>query len=453
MTLLIIVVALCVISYQQSQTLRRDPSVLMNYYYQLKEKNPAAAEKALRIILQQDPHYAPALFEYQHGYGDLVSLLPSIGPWADAPPARERSETAKNFVENPLPALQAPSPHFREKGKTTTPLRANPLTSLKEAGYHAIAANQPTVAIHHFTHLYGLTKSSDTAMQLGYLYDVTNHKREAYRYFSYATHSSDKKQALAAEEALTHLAGQQTKLLPNPYFSEAYFNPFTESRFGLTVLPAIWRVGIERHARWDTKEYLFLRRTQDNRSANFGQLSQLYEDNVQITGVGGQITPFKTIPLLGFLEVGEAYDLVYQNRNRWRGDLRSGLMYFQEFGVRPSYFNNMRFFPDYYSDWYADVTYFSRYNNNVIGTARTHQGIHVLQYHSSIINLYVTGRVIEDTRREFFNNIAEVGPGIAFIPSNRYPIQLRFEHVNGAYLPAGATPNRMLIMLCNYYCM
>ena len=58
-----------------------------------------------------------------------------------------------------------------------------------------------------------------------------------------------------------------------------------------------------------------------------------------------------------------------------------------------------------------------------------------------MLNLYMTGRVFGDTRREFFNNYAEVGPGIAFVPSNRFNLQLRVEQVKGVYLPAGATVN------------
>ena len=317
----------------------------------------------------------------------------------------------------------------------------NNVQALKEAGYLALANGHKIEAIDYFIRAYDLSYQPEIAMQLGYWLDQVNDKPAAYQYFKLAAQSPDKVLALAAKNSLTNLAGQQTKALPRPYFSEIYFNPFSQRRFGLTVMPFIWRVGIEQENRFRTKEYLFFRRTQDNRSENLGEISQIYEDNVQITGVGGQFAPFRRLPLVGFLEVGEAYDLVYRDRNRWRGDLRGGFMYYQEFGVRPAYYDQARISHDYYNDWYGDVTYFSRYNNNVIGLARTHHGIHVLQYKSSIVNLYVTGRVISDTQRAFYNNIAEVGSGVAFIPSNRFSFQLRFEHVNGVYLPSGGSTN------------
>ena len=317
----------------------------------------------------------------------------------------------------------------------------NNIQVLKEAGFLAIRQGHQIEAIDYFTRVYDLAYQPNIAMQLAYLYDQINDKPAAYHYFKRATCSNDKTLSLDAEHALTTLAGQQTKALPLPYFAEIYLSPFSQRRFGLTVVPFYARLGVEQANRFQTKEYVFLRRTQDNRSANLGQVSQIYEDNVQITGVGAQLSPFRRLPLVSFIEVGEAYDLVYQHRNRWRGDVRGGFMYYKEFGAPPTYVDNLYISYDYYSDWYGDATYFSRYKNNVIGLVKTHQGIRLMQYKSSMVNLYITGRVIADTNRVFYNNIAEVGPGIAFIPSNRFNLQLRFEHVNGVYLPAGSAVN------------
>ena len=350
--------------------------------------------------------------------------------------------TQINLLMNDYYAVKAKDQHAaRHLIKQVIHKQPNNVQALKEAGFLAIAQGHRIEAINYFTRVYNLTHQPEIAMQLAYLYDQINNKPIAYQYLQIAARSQDRNLSLSAENAMTNLAGLQTKALPRPYYSEIFFSPFYESRFGLTVVPLIWRVGIEQDNRFKTKEYAFLRRTQDNRSANLGLISQLFEDNVQITGVGGQLAPFKGLPIIGYLEVGAAYDLLYQNRDRWRGDLRGGLMYYQDFGKRPAYFDTLKMSHDYYSDWYADATYFSRYNNNVIGVIKTHQGVRLLQYKSSMLNLYMTGRVFGDTRREFFNNYAEVGPGIAFVPSNRFNLQLRVEQVKGVYLPAGATVN------------
>ncbi|MDA9271989.1 tetratricopeptide repeat protein, partial [bacterium] len=316
------------------------------------------------------------------------------------------------------------------------------LSILKEGGFLAIEQHHPYEAIDYFSQAYALTYQPSLAMQLGYLYDQVNDKPTAYQYFKLATRSDDPTLALCAENAMTNLAGLQTKALPAPYFFEVFFNPFSQTRFGLTVRPLVIRLGVEQDNALHTKQYAFFRRTDDNESMNLGQISQIYEDNVQITGIGGQITPIKGIPIVGFLEAGAAYDLVYRNRAPWRGDLRGGFMYYNEFGTKAAYFDKLTLSTNYYSDLYGDATYFTRYNNNVIAGVKTHQGIRLLQYHSSMLNLYATGRVIADTQRQFYNNIAEIGPGIEFIPTNRFNnVKIRFEHINGVYLPAGATPN------------
>lgn len=481
----------------QSKTPLRDTRVLMNKYSQFKQSNPLAAKKALFIVLKQNPNYLPALIESIQWYQNendsknllstfqrlhhlvpdnnnytyqLANLYYSEGEWSQAAPLfvqlaknntgnlHIQSQHALDAMSSSLPGypqlvardiqiVKSPDdvvilPHQIEpREHTATFLLTKPKIGLREKGYIALAQGHKRAAIDYFSRAYAIKPDADVAMQLGYLYDEINLKPQAYRYFQLATRSPDKTLALRAQYALTNLGGLQTKALPSPYFSEVFFTPFTQSRFGLTVRPFITRLGVEQDNCFKTKEYVFLRRTDDNRSENLGQISQIYEDNVQITGTGIQVSPFVNLPIVGFIEAGTAYDLVYRNRDRWRGDLRGGLMYYQDFGTRPSYYDQLKISHDYYSDWYADTTYFSRYNNNVIGGIRTHQGIRLLQYHASLVNLYVVGRALADSNRDFFNNIAEVGPGIALVPTDRFNLQLRFEHIKGMYIPAGATPN------------
>lgn len=324
----------------------------------------------------------------------------------------------------------------------------NQVVALKEGAYLALELSHPKQAIAYFERAYAQTQAPSLALQLGYLYametastPITPYSYRAYHYFNQATKTTDKPLQLKAEQALTNLAGYQTKALPPPYFSEFFFSPFSQSRFDLTVIPMLARAGIEQTGSWRAKEYVVFRRTQDNKSINAGQVPQIYEDNVQIIGLGGQVSPVSTIPFAAYAEIGKAYDLIPQNRNRWRDDVRGGFIYFNEWGNLPAYYNNLTGCCSYYGALYSDVTYFSRYHNNIIGTMKTHQGLHLLQYQSSLVNLYLSGRIIEDTNRDFFNNIAEIGPGIGFIPSNRYHLELRFEHINGVYLPVGNQKN------------
>lgn len=459
----------------QSRAPHRDLAVLMNMYYRLKQSHPDQAQKALSIALQQDKNYLPALIEGSQWYlheknvtcarpllERLHALLPNNHRYAaqlarlyddegNAPLAQplflslhqdnNRPDLNHLQAQMALNAMSSSLPVYTDASQAEKPIIVAPVSESDSRPTASTGVNKTRPDSMGSVRMVETKTEADWAMQQGYWYDKINKKPLAYQYFQRATHSADKAQALRAENALTTLGGMQTKALPTPYFSEMFFTPFTQSRFGLTVRPLIARTGVEQQNRLQTKEYVFLRRTDDSRSENLGQVSQIYEDDVQVTGVGVQVTPVQSLPVVGFVEAGTAYDLVYRNRDRWRGDLRAGFMYYQNFGCKPAYSQHLKIRPDYYSEWYADMIYFSRYQNNVIGGAVTRQGIRALQYKSSLLNVYMVGRALADTRRVFYNNFAEVGPGIAFVPSNRFNLQLRFEHLQGMYIPAGSVPN------------
>lgn len=445
--------AIFFISWYQTQHIYRDPKTLLNKYYRLKQTHPTAAHQALKILLAQDSAYLPALSELgaqrMQALPEPKSLVAPKEflqePSKDTPPLFNEHPFTANTprvipIQNDLMSIPLKAKERSKKPQAMNQLMMNQLMLLKQAGFLAIQHNRTHEAIDYFSKAYQLSHDPRLAMQLGYLYDKIDDKPKAYHAFKLATLSKNKKRSLCAENNMTSLSGLQTKTLTKPYFSEIFFNPFSQTRFGLTVKPLIARLGVEQTNRLKTREYLFLRRTEDNKSKNLGQLSQIYEDNVQIMGVGGQLTPLSSLPVVAFLETGAAYDLIYRDRNRWRGDLRTGFMYYDEWGSKPAYFDSMKLSTRYYSYVYGEATYFTRYSN-VIAGVKTHQGIRLLQYHTSMLNLYATGRMITDTQRQFFNNFAEVGPGIEFVPNNRFNVKVLFEHVHGVYLPAGATPN------------
>lgn len=410
-----------------------------------KAKNSKFKQQA-EIVLAAMNSYLP---NYQFGaqlitfakkisiFKDPISIKPKRSPSKKIPKISHEEQLLNQYYQ--LKKINSDS--AINKLKIINKKYPSNLQALKERGYEAIKHNQTKKAIRYLTKAYKISNEEELAMQLGNLYVCLHQYPIAYQYFQLATKSQNHALALSAENAMTNLSGLQIKALPKPYFAETFFTPFSQSRFGLTVRPFLTRLGIEQNNKYATREYLFLRRTDDNKSQNLGLISQIYEDDVQIEGVGAQISPIANLPIVGFIETGVAYDLVYRNRNRWRGDLRGGVMYYDQFGVKPAYYDKITFGTFYFGDLYADATYFTRYNNNIIGGGRTHQGIRFIQYHSMILNAYLTGRVIVDTKRLFYNNFMEAGPGIAFIPTNRFNFQLRFEHLNGAYLPAGAIPN------------
>jgi len=317
----------------------------------------------------------------------------------------------------------------------------NDIDALKEAGYTTLNAKDNISAYGYFKRAYEITRDPQLAMQLGYILVDLNRKRLAYYYFDLATNTKNTKDLIDAEMAKTNLTQAQMKLLPEPYYLDIFYDPFYYSRFKMVVEPLVIKVGKLINEKYQFKIYVSYQRTVDDRSSFIQQLPQIFEDNDSITALGAQINPIPTAPLTAFVEAGKAVDIVYQNRSRWRSDLRGGLAYYKDWGEKPTYTIEPVFSDKVVGDFYSDMIYFSRYRD-IIGSVRLRQGIRVFKYETSSIDLYLKGFVVWDTAHQYYNNIVEWGPGIALTPSNRYNVVLHLEALQGHYIPVTSpSPN------------
>lgn len=312
--------------------------------------------------------------------------------------------------------------------------------ALKEIGYLYLSHDEQANALPYFIHAYELTQDPTLAMQVAYTYNVLGDNRSAYRYFSLATRSPDPKLNLDAQIAMTNLAGFQMKILPSPWFAEFYYAPFYFDRFNLIVHPMVARVGVVLNKDYQIKLYVSNRWTRDNRSGTGGQISEVYNDDIELVSLGMSIQPFKKFPLIAFAEAGKAYNLL-NIQPRWRNDFRGGLVYFDRYGAKPTYTPKFTMPLKWVGSLYADAIYYSRYQNT-ISDSRLREGLRLFQVQTSTVDLYLTGHMVLDTRHEFYNNFIEYGPGIAITPSNRYANTIRLESLHGYYLPVNSpSPN------------
>jgi tetratricopeptide (TPR) repeat protein len=312
----------------------------------------------------------------------------------------------------------------------------NDVIALKEAGYYALGQQKNQEAAFYFERAYELTKEPVLALQTGYILDGLHQKRKAYHYFDLATNNPNQEERLKAEIAKTNLRGVQTQFLPYPFFANIMFYPFYRSRFKLMIYPVIAKTGITLNDKYQTQLYLSYRRTSDNKSHTSNNLPQIFEDNAAITSIGLQSRIFPSIPLTAFIEAGKAVDLVYRDRARWRNDFRTGFFYYNDWGKQARYTFKPTISAIPNMDIYGDLIYFSRFLNT-IGTVRIRPGFEVFRYGSMSFNAYMKGFLSQDDSRQFYNNFIEYGPSIAFTPSDRYNITLRYENLHGLYLPAG----------------
>jgi hypothetical protein len=318
----------------------------------------------------------------------------------------------------------------------------NDVQAWKEAAYYAlITLNNNALSEYYFVRAYQLTGDAKLALQLGYVYDNLKQKHKAYYYFDLATHTSDIKDRMTAELAKTNLRGVQTIFLPYPFYAALDFSPLYMSRFKLMIYPIIFRMGMTLNERFNWKAYLSYRRTSDNKSNTSNIISNIFEDDAAITAIGSQLTPLPFAPqLVVFAEVGKAIDLVYRKRARYRNDWRGGLVYYNEWGRPAQYTLKPTLMLQFNADIYGEAIYYNRYHDG-IATLRLRPGVKVFRYGSMSLDLYYRAFIIEDQARQFYNNIFENGPGLAFRLSDRYNIVFRYEQIHGRYLPA-SSPSR-----------
>lgn len=309
---------------------------------------------------------------------------------------------------------------------------------LKEAGYFALDKKNQIAAFHYLNRAYFLTQDAQLALQVAYILDGLGEKKLALKYFKLATKAKDCQTLYKAEIAVTNLSSYQSKIFPEPYYAEIFANPFYLSRFRMFVEPYVARLGRVVNDKYQWRLYLSWRRTTDNRTDVVAGLPQIFEDNVLIYALGTQVTPFPTVPLIGFAEAGRAKDLVYRDRPRWRGDFRGGFAYYNEWGRETRYTFSPRLCLKFLGDIYGDAIYFSRYRN-LIFTLRFRPGFEVFRSHTTSLALYLRTYLIQDTEREFFNNLIEAGFGARFVPSDRLNLAIRYELNKGYYLPTATS--------------
>ena len=318
----------------------------------------------------------------------------------------------------------------------------NDLFLIKEAAYLSASMDQNQNAISFWQRAYQLEKKPEYALSIAYLYEKMDKRPQAFQYFGLAAKTRDKTLRDKAETALTNLAGTQTKYVPSPFFVDIFTSPLYFSRFDMMIYPVILRAGVIFEEQHSTALYLTHRRTTDSRSGIQNRISQIFEDNVAIYSIGLLTNPFKNVPLQAFIDVGEAEDLVFRNRAKWREDVRGGLVYYNEWGARPDFTFELELPMKWRTTLYGDLIYYSRYDNNVIGTLWFRPGLRAATFQSASVDVYVANYLVLDKNKEFFNNTYSIGPGIAIQPSNRWNIVFRFESLQGFYFPVNSpSPN------------
>ncbi|MDD5655741.1 MAG: tetratricopeptide repeat protein [Elusimicrobia bacterium] len=314
---------------------------------------------------------------------------------------------------------------------------------LKQLGYMSIEDDDPAAAAARFEGARRLAPLDETiALELGYIYHNLHNDEKAERCFRSVENSPDTMIRDAARAGLMTVRARKQRL-----FLDIYAGPFHDTRFNNTIGSAEAQLGARPGPRWPLHFYMGGRVSRDSRSRS-GTEPQIFSDQTAMLGWGVKLQPPGWNANL-LAEAGIAWNLMRDASHprareadyrvvwgdsrywdgRWHGPL--GLLTLGQVRLRKAY-----------TDAGVSAGYYSRYHDNVIAYLQLQDGVKLWYDGISALSLFAPCNVVKDSKRDFFNNLAELGAGLEYQPRIRINLRLRVEALRGFYFGiAGRDPN------------
>jgi len=277
-------------------------------------------------------------------------------------------------------------------------------------------------------------------LQRAYLLDARGEHYSAYRDFYAASRSDDPKLAAAATTSLRRLSLFGNAPQPAPWFGEIYLEHRAAERFGTQAGDLMLREGRELCSSSPWEGYLTAR-VAWLREETPGTLPVSISDNPTLIGIGLRTRPLKSAPgLTTYAELARVVVTPKFALGNGRTDFRAGFYYYDECAPRPR--SGGVYGTGHVRDLYAEGAYYSRFGDNWIGSVRYRDGYRARTFRRSALDLYAAAQVWADSRGDYYNNVAEVGPGVRYLPDLPGNWQITVEYIRGSYLGRDRrTPN------------
>ena len=285
-------------------------------------------------------------------------------------------------------------------------------------------------------------------LQQAYLLNQLHRDREALPIFQQLSQS---KQADIAEKSKQAVQNLTPSSAPQSTFADVYFAPSYESRFDTGIFPLKLRYG-KNLAQGQAQVYGFVSFNRDTQSTGLSHDSsaetKIFDENAVVAGLGVNYQPWRSIPMRLYAEVGGSYDLIdrpeknnaQETRSKFRESVTAGVTGYQEWYANPSV-ENRHILNDYFTDFYGNLATYSREDYNVIGDFRLRSGLNLYRGDVGTVQGYFKVHALADSEGENYNNLVEIGPGIAWQPFNYMPIKFRLERLHGWYLKDSSNPD------------
>jgi Flp pilus assembly protein TadD len=337
----------------------------------------------------------------------------------DSPAAEKYFATAESSVD---PEISQPARQALQD------MRASVLQAQKQKAYDLLEQGHREEALTLFEQAH-VADPGDSAitLQLGYLYQVTGKLAKAREMFQAERYNQDPQVSGQATAALKEVNQQSAW-----WFASAYVAPFYESRFANQINPINFKIGL-RATRY-LQPYMGMRFTRDIRSTN-GTLPVIYSDNSDVFSVGLQS------PILGhgtnlYAEAGTAVSLMSRPvQGRAVPDYRAGIIWYKPWETSLAEAAKTRSKGiSLTGNAYSDISFYSRYNDNVIGYLQLRQGINLPTAHLLPMQVTAAINVVRDSNSDYYNNVVEAGPALRVAPFRRLlDLQFEFDYLRGFY--------------------
>ena len=315
--------------------------------------------------------------------------------------------------------------------------------ALKELGYADVKSGRLDKAIARFREALSASPADPrTRLDLGYALQNTGDQVAARSEFQMVAQlpGEFQEQAIKAMDAMQPLT-EGTKPPPAPpqkkHYTEFFASPYYMTRFHDLITSAEARFYVKAGDNSPLSFYAGARYVGDSRSKG-GIAPQIYNDNAFSAGVGARIDSKIGISLAA--ESFLAFNLIKTGDHRadTEGDFRvvaAGYWDVQERICGPIGLLTAETLRDksFYTSLGGSIGYYSRYRDNVIGQFLSMEGWNFYKGERSRLSVYLRSMAGYDTNADFFNNLAEVGPGIEFQPFAGQNLKFRADYVIGAY--------------------
>lgn len=316
----------------------------------------------------------------------------------------------------------------REKFKAALDADPGRTEVSKQLGYMSMADGDLPAAARRFEGVRLLDPGdAETALELGYIEDALHNEVAATKAFKAALASPDPGIRTAAAVAL-----ENVRAASRPLYLDVTATPMHTARFADRIAVVEANLGWKPRPDWPLDLFLGGRYTQDSRSRS-GTEPQIYEDNFLSVGPGLKIQPRGwnaslsaewdvTRNLMRSSEHPRATEgdarVVLADYHYWEGPLRT------------------------FADAGANVGYYARYRENVIGYFQGRVGGKPWTGRRTTVALYAPVNALKDSNKDYFNNLVEAGVGLEVQPLARINFKVRAEAVRGFYMGIhGRDPN------------